>query len=575
MLVNINNFDRALEAISKLPEVAIDVETYWCQSWENKKIIGVSVYSELEGKSLSLYIPYRHEWEDMPNLPIESLERLAKALDTVPLHLFHNAKFDRQRFHMDGLRLTSPFMCTMVMSHMVNENSSHELEDLAEYYHIDLAANARKQNIHAIREQIVWHKIPPNIMVPYACGDTRNTYYLKNKLVPVMHKQELEHLWADEETYSDALMHMEITGIDIDPVMAEDFSDKAAQRMGAIKKELGFDCSKDLPLANKLFKELKLPIYERGKPAKSFPNGRPTMNAAILNRLSKEAKGEAAEVMTKIMEYRTLRQARSFWYDGWPNLMDSQNKLHPNFSQHGTVTTRLSSSNPNMQQIPRDLEKQPVKKLLRAPKGYELWEFDYSQIEYRLAGVLSNDPVILGSYRSGSDMHQSTADRLGFTRQEAKTTNFLFIYEGGPARFAEVFDVPFDESKKIWQNYHNVYSVMFSFASRVNATAAQRGYIKLWDGRRRHFKFAFESKKAWNSLVQGGAAVICKRGILNVHRDKTLLSKMNNQVHDAIWCLIPEYAIHTEIAKIKYHLEWPSRDSRFKIDFPIEAKRLA
>lgn len=568
-------FNKALDVIKRSNEIAIDCETYWVHAWESKLIIGVSVYGEVDGKFFNGYFPFRHEWQTQKNLPLDSLETLAKTLNQVPNHTYHNAKFDRQRFRFEGFVLDSPFFCTMVASHMVNENSSHELEDLAEYYQIDPVANRRKQHIHAIREQIIWHAIPPEIMVPYACGDTRNTYQLKPKLVANMHKQELDHLWVDEETYSDALMHMEMVGIDIDPDMAEEFSLKATMKMAAIKRELGFDCSKDLQLANKLFKELGLPIYERGKPAKSFPEGRPTMNAAILKRLQKEAKGEAANVMVKVMEYRSHRQAKSFWYDGWREHTDCNNKIHSTYHQHGTVTTRLSSVKPNMEQIPRDMDTTPVKKLLRAPKGYELWELDYSQIEYRLAGVLSNDPIILGAYRAGSDMHKSTADRLGFTRQEAKTTNFLFIFEGGPTRFSEVFGVPFDQSKRVWQDYHNVYSVMFRFAGRVNATAAQRGYIKLWDGRRRHFKFAFESKKAWNSLVQGGAATICKRGILNIHRDKTLLSRLNNQVHDAVWALIPEYAVHTELAKLKYHLEWPSRDERFKIPFPIEAKRLA
>lgn len=576
-LITEKNFDRSLELISQCERVAIDTETYWTSSWEKKRIIGVSIYGEFDGKHIGCYYPFRHEDETGSNLCLDALRDVTKILNDVPRQTFHNAKFDRQRFILEGLELTQPFACTMVMSHMDDENGSHVLEDLAEKFGIDPVANLRKQHLHNLRESIVWHKIPLHLMSEYACGDARNTFKLYDKLHQRLKKQELDSLWADEEIYSDALMHMELNGVLIDPKLAEEYSYSALMRMIEIKKELKFDCAKELPLATKLFKELGLPIYERGKPAKAFPEGRPTMNAAVFQRLQKEAGGEAAEVMKLIMEFRGLRQARSFWYEGWPELMGSDYRLHSTFHQHGTVTSRLASIKPNMQQIPRDLEKTPVKKLLRATKGYQLWSYDYSQIEYRLAGVLSNDPIILGAYRAGSDMHQLTANRLGFSRQDSKTVNFLFIYEGGPGRYGDVFGVPMDISKQVWVDYHDVYSVMFKYAARVNATAAQRGYIKYWDGRRRHFKFHFECKKAWNSLVQGGAGRIMQKGIINLHQDKELMKEIRlvNAVHDDVWIEIPDDLVNVLDSRVRHHLEWASRDKRFKIPFPVDGKRLA
>lgn len=578
-LITPDKFDKSLEYISQCDEVAIDTETYWTDSWDNKLIIGVSVYGEANGKSLSCYYPYRHEWETQNNLDLDSLTLLAKTLDATP-QIYHNAKFDRQEFFKDGIVLKAPFMCSMVMSHMINENDSHELEDLAEKFKIDPHANARKAHLHELRKHTIWHKIPAEFMVPYACGDTRNTFYLAKKLKPILDKQEMYNLWAIEEAYSDALMHLEINGILIDSDMADEFSFRAARRMGGIKKELGFDPGKPLALATKLFIDLRLPIIEVGKPSKQFPRGRPTMNEATLNQLAKVARTkspEAVGVMQLVLEYRGLQKRRSTWYEGWPELADKNNVLHPTFHQHGTVTTRLSSVGPNMQQIPReDDEGVPSpKKLVRAPKGYELWQADYSQIEYRLAGVLSGDPIILEAYRSGKDMHSSTGERLALPRQGAKTTNFLFIYEGGPTRWAEVFDRPMDEAKRVWSEYHQLYHVMFAYANKVNTTASERGWIRMWDGRRRHFKFNFECKKAWNSLVQGGAARIIQKSVVNIHQDTAVLSKMVNQVHDALWFIIPEYAIHTEKAKLTYLMEWPSRDSRFKIPFTIDWSRIA
>lgn len=581
-LIDASKFERALDVIQKAQEIAIDTETYWISSWENKKIIGVSVYTEYDGKHLSGYFPYRHDWEQ-DNLPIRYLGLLTEALNKVPLHIFHNAKFDRSEFLKDGCELTSPFFCTMVASHMLDENSSHELEDLAEAYGIDSEANRRKAYIHQVRSQTVWHAIPPEIMVPYTCGDTRNAFKLAQKLRPRLEKQDLLKLWPTEELYSDCLMHVELEGIPIDSAMAEKLSDACLRRMIDIKKELGFNPAKPLPLAIKLFKDLKLPIYEIGKPSKQFPKGRPKMGEEFFQKWAKDVKtDEARHIMGLILEFRGLQKAKSTWYDGWVELMDSQHRIHTTFNQHVAVTTRLTSVGPNVQQIPREDEiegelplDKMVKKLLAAPVGYELWQADYSQIEYRLAGVLSGDSIILDAYRSNSDMHTVTAQRLGMPRHSAKTTNFLFIYEGRPGRWAEVFGRTMDEAKQVYSGYHQTYHTMFGFASRVNRAAAERGYIRLWDGRRRHFKFHFETKKAWNSYVQGGAAIIMKHAMVRIHQDTTLLSRMVSQVHDAIWVLIPSYAVHSEIKKLTEHLEWPSRDKRFVIDFPVEWSRLA
>lgn len=575
MLITLDKFNRATEIISQAEVVSIDTETYWTKYWENKRIIGVSVYGEIGKKHFNGYFPYRHESEDGENLPFETLEALAATLDSIPLHIYHNAKYDRSRFLLEGLELNKPFYDTMLISHMVDENTSHELEDLAEMYHIDMHANKRKQHIHSVRKLVVWHKIPLNIMEPYACGDTSNTFKLCKRLLPVMAKQELTALYPTEAHYSDALMHVELNGVMIDQDYAETLSDQATIRMNEICKELQFNPAKVLPLAQKLFLELKLPILERGKPSKQFPTGRPTMDEPTMEKLARKASGEAKEVMDLVLEYRGLQKAQSTWYDGWPEKCDSSSRLHPTYNQHVTVTTRLSCVDPNMQQIPRDTESSPVKKMLRATPGYELWEFDYNQIEYRLAGVLSDDPVILDAYRTGSDMHAATGLRLKQTRQDAKTTNFRFIYEGGPGNYAEAMGIPFEQAREVYEGFHHTYWVMFKFAARVNATAAQRGYIKLWDGRRRRFRLHFETKKAWNSLVQGGAAAIVKYAIVAIHNDKTMKSRMVGQVHDSIWFEIPVGMIEEESEKIKHHMEWPSRDERFKIPFPVEAKRLA
>ena len=576
-LITEDKFEKSLEFIAKAEVVAIDTETYWTRYWETKRIIGVSVYGEVGSQHFSCYYPFRHEAQDGENLSLDQLPILTKTLDQVSIHLFHNAKFDRSRFLREGLTLSRPFYDTMLISHMIDENTSHELEDLAEMYKIDMQANRRKTNMHNLRKHILWHQIDLSIWEPYACGDTRNTFKLWQRLMPVLAKQELTENYPVEAHYSDALMHAELRGVGIDQDFAEKMSDHCSLRMYEIKQEMGFDPAKRLLLAKKLFLDLKLPILERSEKQrnKDFPTGVPVMDEPIMQKLSKKASGEAKAVMDLVLEYRGLQKAQSTWYDGFVEKCDSTSRIHTTYNQHVTVTTRLSSVEPNMQQLPRDVESSPVKKMLRATPGYELWEADYNQIEYRLAGVLSDDPVILEAYRAGSDMHSSTALRLKTDRQSAKTINFLLIYEGGPGRLAETFGISIEQARPIWEGYHHTYWVMFKFAERVNATAAQRGYIKLWDGRRRRFRLHFETKKAWNSYVQGGAAAIIKRAIVAIHRNSEIKSHIVGQVHDSIWVEIPEGMIEDEQKRIAYEMEWPSRDERFKIPFPVEWKRLA
>jgi len=248
-LITPEKFDKSLELISKCERIAIDTETYWTDEWAKKEIIGVSVYGEIGNTYFSCYYPFRHEDETESNLRLDALRDVTKILNDVPLHIFHNAKFDRQRFILEGLKLTAPFRCTMVMSYMADENGSHVLEDLAEKFGIDPSANFRKQSLHELRKSILWHKIPLHLMSEYACGDARNTYKLQDKLHAILKKQELDHLWEYEEIYCNALMEMELNGVLIDPEMADNLSFNATQRMIAIKKELGFSPGKEKELA--------------------------------------------------------------------------------------------------------------------------------------------------------------------------------------------------------------------------------------------------------------------------------------------------------------------------------------
>lgn len=586
MLITEATFDKALEIISQCDVLAIDTETFWVDQWHKKRIMGVAVYCELEEKALAAYFPFRHKTHDLVagsgyNLPKGYFGKLVSTLNhDTATHLFHNAPFDRSRFILERFPLTQPFFCTLIMSHMAREWGSHELEDLAEEHGIDPGANERKRRIHESRKTIGWECIPVEIMSKYACGDVRNTYKLWQLFSMKLKNQEMYHLLEDEFDFSDALTRMISRGIVLNVGTAQKLSEQASYRMKEIKSYLGFDPMKPKPLADKLFGELgftpvlkgkKTKEFPEGKPVaktKQFPNGRPVMAEPILEKYKHP-------VVDHVLEYRGLVKAKGTWYDGFTKFIDNDSRIHPGFNQTGTRTSRLSCSEPNVQQLPRDVANTPVKTMLEAPFGYELIQFDYSQLEYRLAAVYSGDSAIIEAYLSGSDFHTLTASRLGVPRQLGKTINFAILYGATAQKIAEVLGVSLADGREIHSQLKSYYPKLFQIADRVNGGARRRGYVKLWTGRRCHFQYHWESRLAWNTLIQGGGAEVCKYGILRIHRASSeSKAHLVSQIHDAVWAEIPVGSLEDEVERIKYHLEWPSRDTRFKIPFIVDVENL-
>lgn len=591
MIVDEDRFDAALGYIRRSKRVAIDTETYWTSNWQQRKLIGVSVYCEFTGDNglnqvFNGYFPFRHGITatdlEPRNLPLRYLTELESALNHSDcVHVFHNRKFDHNVLRHDNLELTRPFFCTMVISHMIDENSSHVLEDLAEHYRIDTGANARKKEMHDLRKKTVWHCIPLDKMAQYACRDTANTFKLFELLWPELEFQELSDLWELEEKFCRTLTDMEFRGIAVCEGDLMNFRDHSEKRLIELELELGCDPMKPQQLAKLLFETngFKPVGFTEAKPSKQFPQGRPKMDEDALLRMGKNTiSTEKSLVITKVLEYRGHVKAKGTWYEGFLEATDSTSRLHPNFNQHGTKTTRLSSSNPNMQQLPRDVESTPVYRALRASPGYQLWSFDYSQLEFRLTAVYAAENSILEGYRGGTDFHSLTSRNLGVSRQLAKTVNFLIIYGGGAGKLSETIGVPLDSARDILHRFHAAYPNISKISERAMLTAGQRGYVKLWTGRRRHFENQWEHHKAFNSIIQGGGHEIIKRASCDFY-DSGLrrrgVAHLVGEVHDALWVEINETFVEESCEQIKFMMEWPSRDPEFMIEFPIEMKRLA
>lgn len=598
-------FDLARTVLLQADVIAVDTESNWDtfmeskkrnnwdSSWDDQRLMGLSTHCEIKGSGMemSYYFPFRHQHDkelfsvNNNNLPYEWLRDLAPALEKEDCtYVFHNFKFDKRILEWEGIEVIGHVEDTMLLSWMENENKfSHALEDLAKL----VEDKKLRKELHEIAKNLKgWNKIPPEVMALYACGDVRVTFKLRDYFLPLLEEQELLSLYPREEQKMNVLYKIEKRGVGVHKDIAMQLSEEAVAKMQVALIEFGYDPQKPSQLAHRLFAEPPeglglLPIggFSKRKSVE-FPQGLPNMDKNVLSRLGHKE-------CLKVIEYRTWLKANTTWYGGWFYKTAKDGRIHPTFKQHGTVTTRLSGEKPNMQQIPRDIEKYPVKKMLKAKDGYELWEFDYSQIEFRLGAIYAECKPILDAYLQGFDVHKLTSERIGIqelsglseedARYAGKQTNFLTIYGGGTEVL--IFQIwrdtkialDYDVAETILERFHSELPEFRCCANKCESVARSRGFVKLWTGRRRHYKdIPWKCYTAFNSIVQGGAAEIVSESLIMLDE---IGIELVSQVHDSVWVEIPKDEVEVTKAKIVETMEWPFKE--FKLPFPVEAKRLA
>lgn len=548
--------------------IAVDTETSWTDKSHERYCMGISLYCP--DSDAGYYLPIQQG--DGKNFCWDKsyAKEFALALSSATL-VFHNAKFDIEVLERAGVLVLGKWHDTLLIHYLINENEPQGLKELGVKY-IDPTADSEKKVVKGLRDAFGWENIPTQIMAEYAIKDTWLTWKIFELFFPGIENNKLTEVLDREYRFSRALRLLERSGIQIDPKMATELSIWSSIRMAEIINELGFDPAKRSLLLPKLFGTppvgLGLRPVAYGKPTKTYPMGAPAIGVDELNTYSHPIVG-------LILEYRKLQKAKSTWYDGWREVADGNFRIHPNYRQEGTVTGRLSCSNPNMQQVPRDTVGNPVKKLLRARTGYDLWEFDYSQVELRLAAVYANEPKMLQVFRNGEDPHTAVAKAIGVDRHVGKTINFLILYGGGVGKLFEVLEnqkanYSYDDCEKFMTDYHKTYPNFKAFMYRTAAVAESKGYIQYWTGRKRHMP-KDEWHKGFNSLMQGGAAEIMKDTMLMFYEECIPEIEIVATIHDALWIEVP-VGRNDLLDRIQVTMEWPEKD--FGIPFPVERKCL-
>lgn len=502
--------------------------------------------------------------------------------------VFQNTKFDRTVFLQQGIHLAGVVFDTMLASYVIHPEASHKLSDLCDRY----LTGMRSLNYEALGIPKGKHIGDLAIeQVANYCGmDAYATFMLVQKLKAQLEKTpELYKLLIDIEFPLEAVLTaMEVRGIRIDVDYLKTFSQQLERDLNAIEQQAyqaageKFNLGSPKQLSELLFDKLEL----SRKKARKIKTGYSTDRATL-----EKFQGDHP-VIDKILEHRTLSKLKSTYVDALPALVSpATQRVHTDFNQTVTTTGRLSSSNPNLQNIPIRTEfSRKIRQAFIPEPDWLLVAADYSQIELRILAHLSQEPVLIEAYQQSQDVHGVTAKLLfekeKITSEErnlGKTINFGVIYGMGAQRFARTSGFSIDIGRKFIEKYRQQYARVFNYLETMKKEAIALGYVTTIFGRRRYFDFTSESlqrlrgsnpktidldtiklnntdaqllRAAANAPIQGSSADIIKIAMINVQKIlANYQAKLLLQVHDELVFEVPRDEWQELQTKIKSTME--------------------
>ncbi len=553
--------DALVETLTRARAFAFDTETTGTDP----------VRAELVGLALAVaadegyYVPVGHQTGE-GQLPWDAVSKKLKPLleDPTIAKYAHNAGYDVLVLAQHGIQTQGVTFDTMLAEWVLDPASRNlGLKNLA-LARLGLEMTDIKQLIGSGKSQRSMAQVPVSQAGPYAAADAYATYGLVKPLETELRERKLWPLFAEVEIpLVPVVVDMERAGVKLDvdylQQMSVTLNTRLAELTQAIHKLVGhpFNIGSTQQLSNALFITLGLPTQGIRK----TKSGHYSTAADILERL----RGEH-EVIDLLLEQRTLSKLNTTYVEALPQLANpATGRVHTSFNQTGTVTGRISSSNPNLQNIPirTELGRQ-VRRAFVAEEGWLLLGADYSQVELRVLAHISQDPGLLEAFRQGEDIHRTTAaavygvpmaDVTYDMRRVAKTANFAMVYGSSAFGLAQQTGLTRDEAAQFMEAYFARFPRVQTYIESTKKQAAERGYVETLLGRRRYFpELAPRSKAApgqrraaermaINAPIQGSAADIIKIAMIRLHqalKQRNLRSRMILQVHDELVLEIPE-----------------------------------
>lgn len=521
------------------------------------------------------------------NLPAFSSEAMAplRAMleDATVKKLAQNAKYDVLVLRGAGVRLAGLEFDTMLASYVLDPGRrSHGLDLLALEF-LGHTMTAYEQLCGKGRQQLPFDVVPVDAARDYSCEDVDITMRLRAKLEPMLGSHGMSDLFRNVEVpLVEVLADMEWDGIAIDLTWFESLKTRFKSERERVEQliytEAGeqFNINSNPQLRVILFDKLALPIKKKTATG-------PSTDASVLQELAEEGH----TLPTLLMEYREIFKLEGTYIDALPKLVHPRDhRLHTSFNQTVAATGRLSSTDPNLQNIPnrRELGREIRRGFVPRP-GWRLLSADYSQIELRLLAHLSGDPAFVSAFKAGGDIHRQTAaiifgvdlaDVNGEMRARAKTINFATIYGQGAHALSRQLKLPHVEAKAFIDTYFERFAGVKAFLDRCVVEAKAKGYVETLFHRRRyipelkernHNMRAFGERVAANAPIQGSAADLIKIAMIRVHQalaSEGLASRMLLQVHDELIFELPAAEQTALSALVKREME-----SAATLDVPL------
>jgi len=546
-------------ALNKAQIISFDTETTSTEEMQ-AEVVGISLATEAGS---GWYIPVGHN--GARNLPIEQVIAAISAPLTDPAiqKIGHNMKYDYVVLARNGLKVGPLGFDTMIAEWLIDPNSRNlGLKNLVmvrlgeEMTHIE-------ELIGRGRNQLSMADVPVEAVAPYAAADAETCLRLMPMLAAELKRDHLEKIFYEIEMPLIAVLaHMEIDGVRLDLDFFHQMSKDLTARISAIERSVfdavgkPFNINSTQQLSDVLFDTLHLAPPDRGRKTAS---GHFSTSAEVLDAL----RGQHP-VVDRILEHRELAKLKSTYVDALPAAADpATGRVHTSYGQAGSVTGRLSSSNPNLQNIPIRTELgRRVRNGFIAEDGNVLLSVDYSQVELRLVAVMAGDEAMLEAFRSGQDIHATTAAAIfGIPleqvskdqRRHAKAVNFGLIYGMSAFGLTRSTDLTLGEAENFVKTYFEKFPGVKRYLDDIRKMAATQGYVETLLGRRRYFPALKmgtnpqmrnrEEREAINSPIQGTAADIMKMAMLRIPpalAEAGLKGRMLLQVHDEIVIECPQ-----------------------------------
>ncbi len=535
------------------------------------EIVGIS-FSFQENKAY--YIPIAHkDLEGQPDREFVLSELKPVIEDSRIKKTGHNIKYEYILFKRHGINLRGISFDTMIASYIINPSKYRHNLDAVSLDYLDFRTTTYKDVVGTGRNALTFDQVPVEAAKNYACEDSDVTFLLSQKLLTKINDGGFKELYYQVEIpLIEVLALMEMTGVKVDQKHLKELSEEFGRELEGIEKKIyelagiEFNINSPKQLGEILFERLNLPVQKRTKTGYST-------NVETLNELSK-----IHPLPAEILSYRSLAKLKSTYIDNMPDIINpATGRVHTSYNQTITATGRLSSSNPNLQNIPiRTEEGVRIREAFVTEPGWKMLSADYSQIELRVLAHLSEDETLVDAFLKDEDVHSRTASEIwgvkprevtARMRREAKVINFGIIYGMSSFGLAKELDIGPGVAQAYIDDYFKKYRGVRSYLDRVLDFARAEGYVATLMNRRRYLpeikaknasvrKFA--ERTAINAPVQGSAADLIKMAMLRISEaleKNGLRARMIIQVHDELVFEVPEQETEDLIILVKQAME--------------------